>query len=203
MYRQTCFFNKEGYSLVELMISVAIAMLALGILSRAFISQRVAYEEQTQVVEMQQQAKIAMHLMTSELQMAGYLPEASGNRPTGDDIQSVGTTDTLTFIGHIDSDDPPKTEKVEYTVNGDNELTREVWETWNGSSWTGSMGAQALADNVVSLAIEYDSGTPSLVRKIKITLTVANKKTFSTLNTTTDDRSQTLSTEITPRNLGL
>ena len=64
--------NKEsGFTLVELLIAMTIGLIILAALSSTFIMQRKAYDVQEQIVEMVQNVRAAMDMMTREIRMAG------------------------------------------------------------------------------------------------------------------------------------
>jgi prepilin-type N-terminal cleavage/methylation domain-containing protein len=65
--------NKEsGFTLVELLIAMTIGLIILAALSSTFLMQRKIYDVQEQIVEMVQNARAAMDIMTREIRMAGY-----------------------------------------------------------------------------------------------------------------------------------
>ncbi len=83
--------KKNGVTLIELLIALALSSILTAALYRAFISQQKTYAVQDQVAEMQQSVRAAMGQMTKEIRMAGY----------GGDILSVfgdinGFTDIIT-----------------------------------------------------------------------------------------------------------
>ena len=64
--------NKEsGFTLVELLIAMTIGLIILAALSSTFLMQRKAYDVQEQIVEMVQNARAAMDMMSREIRMAG------------------------------------------------------------------------------------------------------------------------------------
>jgi len=85
--------NTGGFSLVELMVAIAIASIVLGSIYRVYYTQQMAATNQHLVIEMQQNARSALTLMKREIRMAGYRPAAS------DGIDNDGDTD-------IDDADP-------------------------------------------------------------------------------------------------
>ncbi|MDY0220203.1 MAG: PilW family protein [Desulfobacterium sp.] len=70
-----------GFTLVELLIAMAISGIVMAGVMTAFLSQHGSYLVQDNVVEMQQNIRAAMELITSEVRMAGYDP--SGNASAG------------------------------------------------------------------------------------------------------------------------
>jgi prepilin-type N-terminal cleavage/methylation domain-containing protein len=85
--------NTRGFSLVELMVAMAIASIVMGSIYRVYYTQQMSATNQHLVIEMQQNARSALTLMKREIRMAGYKPAAS------DGIDNDGDTD-------IDDADP-------------------------------------------------------------------------------------------------
>lgn len=69
---RTAFKRKNGLTLIELLIALVLSSILTAVLYRAFISQQKTYTVQDQVVDMQQNVRIAMGQMTREIRMAGY-----------------------------------------------------------------------------------------------------------------------------------
>jgi type IV pilus assembly protein PilW len=87
----TPFKKKDGLTLIELLIALALSSLLITVLYRVFISQQKTYSAQDQIADMQQNVRIAMGQMAKDIRMAGY----------GGDILSVfgdvnGFTDIIT-----------------------------------------------------------------------------------------------------------
>jgi len=68
----TVFEEKNGVTLIELLIALVLSSILTAALYRVFISQQKAYAVQDQVADMQQNVRIAMGQMTKEIRMAGY-----------------------------------------------------------------------------------------------------------------------------------
>lgn len=66
--------NTAGFTLVELMVAMAIATLVLAAIYAAFNAQMRRYTTEQQVVEMQQNIRAAMYLLKKDLRLAGYSP---------------------------------------------------------------------------------------------------------------------------------
>ena len=64
--------KKQGLTLVELLIALVLSSILIAALYRIFISQQKIYAVQNQVVDMQQNVRIAIGQMTREIRMAGY-----------------------------------------------------------------------------------------------------------------------------------
>ncbi|MBV5328990.1 MAG: prepilin-type N-terminal cleavage/methylation domain-containing protein [Chlorobium sp.] len=75
-------FNDRGFTLVELMVAVAISGIVAAVISSAYISQRRTSTAQEQVVEMQQNIRAGLDIMEHDIRMAGYDPKNSTPTPT-------------------------------------------------------------------------------------------------------------------------
>lgn len=185
--------NQYGFTLVEMLIAVSLSLIIMSGVYKVFISQNKAYTVQDQVTEMQQNARVAMDMMTREIRMAGYLAEewitgASPPSPPTHDIVNVSDfndpfiqggptenedieeslTNAITFEGDINytGDSGDRTEMVRYSLNANSTLVRETW-TWDGvSQWGNSGGPQPVAENIHELVLNYykDDGSEATNR---------------------------------------
>ncbi|MCX5904552.1 MAG: prepilin-type N-terminal cleavage/methylation domain-containing protein [Proteobacteria bacterium] len=67
-------FNKAGFTLVELMVAVAIFGIASAAMYATYQQQQNSYLTQEQVADMQQNLRAAMFFVTGDLKKAGYDP---------------------------------------------------------------------------------------------------------------------------------
>ena len=150
------FSNKSGFTLVELLVAVAVAgILGTGIMS-LYINNSKTYETQNLVTEAQQNVRAGMNALTRDIQMAGFDPDkiaSAGFLQAG--TASLQVTMDLNRDGTIAGDD----ENVTYAINGSGHLGRN--------------GGNTVAENVTALGFAYsidadndgeldadDSGTP-------------------------------------------
>ncbi len=68
----------RGFSLVELMVAVAIAMFLLFGLATVFDNTRLTYKNQQALAQLQDQQRFAMQLITSVVEAGGYYPSPTG-----------------------------------------------------------------------------------------------------------------------------
>ncbi len=66
------FFRNKGITLIELLVALVISSILVAALYRTFIRQQKTYMIQDQVVDMQQNVRVAIDRMSRELRMAGY-----------------------------------------------------------------------------------------------------------------------------------
>jgi prepilin-type N-terminal cleavage/methylation domain-containing protein len=62
----------KGLTLIELLIAMAISAILIAAIYRTFIGQHKVYTAQEQVVDMQQNARVAINRMMREIRMAGF-----------------------------------------------------------------------------------------------------------------------------------
>jgi len=154
--------NKSGFTLVELLIVMAITGIVTGAVFTAFKSQQKSYGVQEQVVEMQQNLRAGMDLMVREIRMAGYSQGASGFGIIDIQPRNIGNNVDTTIAGNgsfqftADLDDNGTlggNETISYSVcdfpiitggDGINDLGRN-----SGG------GRQQLAENIQALGFAY------------------------------------------------
>jgi len=66
--------NTDGFTLLELMVAMAIAAIVLAAIYAAFDVQMRRHTSEQQVVEMQQNIRAAMFLLKKDIRLAGYSP---------------------------------------------------------------------------------------------------------------------------------
>lgn len=197
--RSTKFRNLEGFTLVELMVSMGIGMVILAAVTTTFMSQTRIYNAQEQINEMQQNARGVLDILSRELKMAGYKPNGGGfNGVTYSTTQLMVQAD-LNSDGAI-STSSTANEQITYAFDSANQqITRAV----------GSGSAQVLAEHIAAFTFNYldSAGAATTVsaniRQVSITITAKTAKPDP--NYTSDDgyRTYTMSATITPGNLAL
>jgi type IV pilus assembly protein PilW len=64
--------NRKGITLIELLVALSISGILVAGVYRTFVSQQHTYTVQEQVVDMQQNVRLAINRMTREIRMAGF-----------------------------------------------------------------------------------------------------------------------------------
>ncbi|MCG2831246.1 MAG: prepilin-type N-terminal cleavage/methylation domain-containing protein [Desulfobacteraceae bacterium] len=198
--------NKEGgFTLIEMLISMAIGLIIIIALSSTFLLQRDAYDDQEQIAEMVQTARAAMDMMTREIRMGGYDPTGTMQRsdPTGAKFVGIPyDANKLQIYADLngDEDTDDSHEYIKYTMDSDYpfEIRRD----------TGG-GRQEFALNIQTFTFSYldSSGnattTTSDIRQIEITITARTAEPDGNYTLNSGYRTYTLTSYITPRNLAL
>ena len=84
--------RNRGFSLVELMIALAVGAVLVAGVFNFFASMEKSYTVQEQMSEMQQNARVGMDFMTKEIRLAGYGVNAG-------EIITAADDDSITFRG--------------------------------------------------------------------------------------------------------
>ena len=147
--------TEKGFTLVELLVAMALLGIAMTAIYSSYFSQQRAYVVQTQVAAMQQNLRTAMHLMTSDIRMAGYDKENAGTFglvSAMPGFSAAGATCNATNIAFtIDADedrnqDSNDAEMIAYRLNG---TDIEKFTTAGGGGW------QPIARNIDALNFIY------------------------------------------------
>ena len=151
-----------GFTLVELMIAVAISSIVLTAAYQMFIGQRQTYSLQNEIAQMQQNVRASEHMMVREIRMAGY--EVSDIYVGGDvpgepfsdgekDAFEEATSQSIAFTSDVDGDGEMET--IRYSLKKDS-LVRESWR-WDalGGKWKKSGGARSMSENIEDLHFCY------------------------------------------------
>jgi type IV pilus assembly protein PilW len=197
--RSIKFRNLEGFTLVELMVSMGIGMVILAAVTTTFMSQTRIYNAQEQINEMQQNARGVLDILSRELKMAGYKPNGGGfNGVTYSTTQLMVQAD-LNSDGAI-STSSTANEQITYAFDSANEqITRAV----------GSGSAQILAEHITAFTFNYLNSTGAAttvsanIRQVSITITAKTAKPDPNYTSDGGYRTYTTSATITPGNLAL
>ncbi len=184
--------KQAGFSLVELMIVMAVSLILLAGISSAFISHAKTTTMQVLTVDTVHRARTALASMTREIRMAGYRTPASAVAGI-----SQATAGSIRILLDVNQDG---------AISGSDE---DVTFAFDNTSKTINRNASVLADNIESLTLSYTlkdgSATQapadlSAIRKVTLTL-IVRSATIEPL--TADYKRIELTSDITPRNMNL
>jgi type IV pilus assembly protein PilW len=189
----------EGFTLIELMVSMAIGMVMLAAVTTTFMLQTKTYNAQQQINEMEQNARGVLDVITRELKMAGYKPNGgSFSGVTYSTTQLMIQTD-LDASGGI-STSTTANEQITYAYDSTNkQITRAV----------GTGSALVLADNITAFTFSYldstgaSTTTSANIRQVSISITARTANPDPNYTSNGGYRTYTVTATITPPNLAL
>ncbi len=95
--------NKNGVTLIELLVALVISALLIAALYRTFIGQQKTYIVQEQVVDTQQNARAAINRMMREIRMAGFGGVqdvlSQGGGVNGFTVEITPNANSITIVG--------------------------------------------------------------------------------------------------------
>ncbi len=190
----------QGFTLVEVLIAMAIGGILLGVIVSTFILQSKSYDVQEQMTEMVQTARAAMDMIGREVRMAGYNPTGAGFEGIpyhGAQLQLLADLRGANSTDPPDGDTNDPNENITYTYDAKNlQIDRN----------TGG-GNQPFAENIESFAFTYvdEDGSPTTnaadIRQISLTITVRAARPDPDYAPQGGYRTFTLASLITPVNL--
>jgi type IV pilus assembly protein PilW len=191
--------NINGFTLVELMVSMSIGMVILAAVTTTFMSQTRIYNAQEQINEMQQNARGALDIISREVKMAGYKPSGGGFNGVNYSTTQLMVQADLDSNGAI-STSSTANEQITYAYDSANQrITRAV----------GSGSAQVLAEHITAFTFSYLNSTGAAttvsanIRQVSITITAKTAKPDPNFTANGGYRTYTVSATITPGNLAL
>ncbi len=169
--------GQPGFTLVELLIAVAIAGIVMGGVYSVYVSQQGSYEAQQQVAAIEQKVRTAIYFLNRDIAMAGCDPRGNADaRILTADANAIRLTEDLNDNGDAGEYNEDITYSL-YTSKGVRKLGRKTPFTANN---------QPVAENVERLDFVYldrngqvlaaPVADPSLIRSVQITLVVRADK---------------------------
>jgi len=158
------FSGGDGFTIVELMISLLIGGIVMAGVISAFLSQHKSYLVQDDSVFMQENLRSAVEIMTRDLRMIGYDPDGLGAGIT------AATVNSITFTR---GDDAGGLETITYSLYdafGDGDMDLGRTDTVNGQ--------QPVAENIDALNFVYLDGSGAVtailadIRAVQFSLVV-------------------------------
>ena len=194
--------NQRGFTLVELLVALAVAGIVMSAVYLMYQSQLQTNATQMAVVEMNQHARAALMLLEREIRVAGVDPtgnayagfvitnpneiqftmDSGGGATDGIDNDKDGQTDEGDEWYDADLDDP--NENIRYRLWADGGVDCDADNNGIADSFPCSLcrdtggGLQRVADNVQALNFVYldNAGDPTVtaadIRAVQVTLVV-------------------------------
>jgi len=202
--RRLANLNNDAFTLVELMVAMAMIGIVTGSIYGIFISSNRSYYTQDSVVEAQQSVRVGINLMTRDIRMAGFDPLENSNAGI-----EVATATKLRFtadMNRANGIEETARERItfEYVAGNDNLLRRRLYEgTGSQTDW------QTLINNVSALSFSYldadgnDLGNPVAAADLESIKTLVISMTVEGENALGGTFTRTLNTRVLFMNLGL
>ena len=196
--------NTAGFTLAEMMVTIAIGMVVIASVTGTFRAQTRQNKAEEEISQMHQNVRGAIDMITRDLMQAGY--KAPGGSVTGVTYSS-STPPLLTIQADLDGNgtiDNSSSTTIEYIVysfdSANNQITRKL-----GSSGT----ANLVADNITSFTFNYydangaTTTNSSSIRKLTISITGQTANPDPSYSSNSGYRTYTVSADIAPPNLAL
>lgn len=191
--------KENGFTLIELLISLMVSSIMMALIAGFFVNHRRSHTAQELLVEMTQNARAAMDVMTREVRMAGY------NTNDGYTFTAIPYNPAkLQIRANLDGDSALSSanEDVSYTYDATLKMIRRD---------TGG-GGQPFAENIQAFTFTYldKSGTPVTdaaheadIRQVRINVTGRTAAVVPGFTTNGGYGKTTVSATVKIRNLGL
>lgn len=146
--------DNRGFTIVELMVAIGIGAIVLAAVMTSFLSQHRSYLAQDDVVELQQNGRIAFDMLTRDIRGAGYDPNNLG-------AGIITATPNNFEFTREDAAAANNLERVEYSLFdafqavGANDgliddLALQIWDSLGNTA-----GRQVIAENISQLEFQY------------------------------------------------
>ena len=147
--------TEQGYSLLEMVVSLALMSFILGGAYTVLFQSQAVSEAQQDSLALRQQARVTMNTVVQELRMAGF---RMGNLA---EALEDARTDRITFVADIDngSPNPPCNAGFEDAVDGGAERITYIFQNgnlersidcWNGAAWVNEYTNQIVTRNLIN-----------------------------------------------------
>jgi prepilin-type N-terminal cleavage/methylation domain-containing protein len=154
---------QRGFTLIELMIAIALSTLVLVLIYTVFINQTAAYRAQADMGTMQQNLRVAMEMLSRDVSMAGYGTSwdgaSWGNQGHGSAFAAyVGTDSQPLYAMWIEQDFPTGSghDAIELLMQNPN---RATWAWAMGSALDCTISNLVFHADYAAAATQYDPAT--------------------------------------------
>jgi type IV pilus assembly protein PilW len=193
--------SANGFTLIEMVVALGLSLLTVSAVYSLYVSELRAQYVREDRLEMQQQVRVVMDVMSRELLMAGYDP-----RGVNHDL------DLSNDFPGISYDPGQLVIKADLSGNGliadPNESITFVYDSKTHTLRRNTGGGnQPFGENIESFLVEYfdQEGNPTVdsasIRQVKITVTARTEDPDPKYLLNGGYRTVTLQSRLTPRNL--
>jgi type IV pilus assembly protein PilW len=197
--------NKSGFTLVEVLVAMAIATIVSTLMYKVYQGQLKSHTTQQELVEMQQNLRAVLNLMERDIRMAGYGPKGGVADPAItsaliDDISFAMDVTGGTTLDPSDGQTNDPGEQIQYRIDDAGNLVRITSDGLGG--WNNDILLESADINSLTFTYKDEGGNPPAtladIRSVEITLD-ANIGTTVMV----DRHDMALTSEVKCRNLGL
>ena len=195
--------ERQGFTLVEVLLALALSSLTIGAIYSIYVSQVRNQVVRENILDMQQQARAALDLVSRELKMAGYDPRGvNRDQLGGNDFYGVTVDSTKLIIKADLNGNGIPTNSNESIVFSHDASTLTLRRDTGG-------GRQPLGESIEAFSLKYfdGEGKPTTqsenVRQVELSITARTEKADPHYPQNGGYRTITLRSRVTPRNLDL
>ena len=193
--------SRQGFTLIEMVVALGLSLVTVSAVYSLYINELKAQNVREDRLEMQQQARVVIDVVSRELLMAGYDPRGVNN-----DVDLTNDFQGITY--------DPNRLIIKADLNGNglivdpNESITFVYDpkTYTLRRNTGG-GNQPFGENIESFLVEYlaQDGNPTLnsasIQQVKVTVTARTEHPDPKYLLNGGYRTIALNSRLTPRNL--
>jgi type IV pilus assembly protein PilW len=162
--RQNFIQSNHGFTMIELLVAMVVALLAMGAIYSTFLNQQKSYVVQQETAAMHQNIRAASFYMEKEIRMAGCDPTGSANAGitiSEAKVDSIRFTEDVTdgAGGDPDGDVTDPNEDITYSLDGNRNLIR----TDNNGGGVGVAEDSIVAQNIDAIDFVYLAADSSVL----------------------------------------
>ncbi len=192
--------SPQGYTLVEVVVALGLSLLTVNVVYSLYIQELKAQDVREQILDMQQQARVVVDLVTREIMMAGYDP-----RGVNRDTDLTNNFEGITY-------DPEKL-SIKADLNGNGSISdanESIVFVYDATTHmlrrnTGG-GNQPFGEDIEAFVVDYldQGGNPTTnskaIRQVRISVTARTSRPDPQYAKNGGYRTVTLHSRITMRN---